>query len=242
LFRTQNTPHQIKTVFHQKMKRRFDEFINADVSDHLQSMLPPPIPLPAPPAFGNQVPHAAPTIDVIDALLSVARGHSTQSSSTQTAADAAASEPLEPRFFPCTFDGCTKRFSSRANMQSHERIHYPPFYCEVRSCKIAFDDMESMLAHQSQHQRPCVCDWPGCHKTFCRGNDLKVHQRTHTGERPYACSFPGCGRAFTQNSTLKTHYRLHSGEKPFECSICLMSFVSRSHLNAHVRALHMPYQ
>lgn len=46
-----------------------------------------------------------------------------------------------------------------------------------------------------------------CNKTFSRSDNLRTHQRIHTGEMPYACRF--CGKDFRWKSALSNHEDLH---------------------------------
>ncbi|KPP78796.1 hypothetical protein Z043_101680, partial [Scleropages formosus] len=70
---------------------------------------------------------------------------------------------------------------------------------------------------------PSICDFTDCGRRFSRSDQLKRHQRRHTGVKPFQCDT--CQRKFSRSDHLKTHTRTHtaetaiwsSGEKPFNC-------------------------
>ena len=57
---------------------------------------------------------------------------------------------------------------------------------------------------------------------FTHNNNLKKHERIHTGVKPNAYST--CENMFTHNSNHKMHQRIHTGVKTYACSTCGKTF------------------
>ena len=78
-------------------------------------------------------------------------------------------------------------------------------------------------------KRPYQCKT--CHNYYDYFSNLKVHQRTHTGEKPFQCKT--CGKRFAQFIVLRRHETTHTGDKPFKCKICNTFFTRRDSLTKH---------
>lgn len=98
----------------------------------------------------------------------------------------------------------------------------------AKNNRVTFDVRKIRREHlREDDSHLCVI----CGKTFSRIGNLRIHQRSHTGEKPYGCV--QCGRRFSQAGDLKKHKRVHTGEKPYYCHQCGKSFSRGENLKRH---------
>jgi len=111
--------------------------------------------------------------------------------------------------FPCTHEGCDKKFQWKRDMKQHERIHTG----------------EKLL----------VCSV--CEKKFTTRQALLHHVVVHTGERPFQCAV--CGNRFTQPANLRTHVKKRhnysvESNKQNKCEYCGEPHASIVGLHQHL--------
>ncbi|XP_037118638.1 putative histone-lysine N-methyltransferase PRDM6 [Syngnathus acus] len=92
---------------------------------------------------------------------------------------ALAKSGTKAKAFPCSVEGCERRFSRSDELNRHVRVHtgQKPFQCGV------------------------------CARSFSRSDHLTTHTRTHTGEKPFSCDV--CGKRFARSDERKRHGRVH---------------------------------
>ncbi|XP_076444934.1 uncharacterized protein LOC143282926 [Babylonia areolata] len=131
--------------------------------------------------------------------------------------------------FECTV--CGKKFTRKAHLKRHLRIHEPekPFkcpHCDYRGCERS-DISKHLLIHEEPKH---VCEV--CQKAFRHIKNKELHVKRHNGQRDYkcgVCDFYG----YTFTDIRKHIERKHADIKTVSCEKCSMHFKCEQHLREH---------
>ncbi|CAF5095383.1 unnamed protein product [Rotaria magnacalcarata] len=93
--------------------------------------------------------------------------------------------PQNKTIYKCLYYGCTKSYSNRSLLRSHERTH--------------------------PGVKPYQCTWPDCEWKCGRSDELTRHLRKHAGVKSFACK--QCDRAFSRSDHLSQHLKRHVANK-----------------------------
>ncbi|XP_045505787.1 zinc finger protein 32-like isoform X2 [Colias croceus] len=130
---------------------------------------------------------------------------------------------------------CHKILTSKLSLRNHYKIH-TGFDVVCEHCGKKFITRRLLLMHcRAKHgyEKTDKCSY--CDYKASNAEQVKIHERLHTGEKPYVCN--ECNAGFHRKSSYLQHIAIHLPEKTVQCDQCPARFKSvtlmRIHKNRH---------
>ncbi|XP_030036546.2 gastrula zinc finger protein XlCGF17.1 [Manduca sexta] len=134
---------------------------------------------------------------------------------------------------------CHKILTSKLSIRNHYKIH-TGFDVVCEHCGKKFITRRLLLMHcRAKHgyEKTDKCSY--CDYRASNAEQVKIHERLHTGERPYVCK--ECNAGFHRKSSYLQHVAIHLPEKTVQCDQCSARFKSVTLMRIH-KSRHRPPQ
>ena len=99
---------------------------------------------------------------------------------------------------------CDQKFPFKSQRDGHERTHSDKtrHHCSRPNCTLSFRRLSDLKSHEAKHDQPPIkCQY--CEYENVDKQNVKQHERTHTGEKPYQCN--NCKQKFMFAVQRKRH-------------------------------------
>ncbi|OWR48019.1 hypothetical protein KGM_215021 [Danaus plexippus plexippus] len=132
---------------------------------------------------------------------------------------------------------CRKILTSRLSLRNHYKIH-TGFDVVCEHCGKKFITRRLLLMHcRAKHgyEKTDKCSF--CDYRASNAEQVKIHERLHTGEKPFVCK--ECNTGFHRKSSYLQHIAIHLPEKTVQCDQCSARFKSVTLMRIH-KSRHRP--
>lgn len=139
-------------------------------------------------------------------------------------------------------DICGSKFKSTTYLKIHKDTHAITKVFSCKICRKLFKTIRTLRDHERTHKETEPLDCHVCGKKLKNNLTLKNHLRDHFTPG-VACL--ECGRSFSNKHVLKDHIAAqHENVRSFVCQFegCGHAYFTSSHLNYHVKAVHLGMQ
>ena len=170
-------------------------------------------------------------------------------------------DSLSPKKYACKI--CWKRFSSKPQFESHQKIHEneKPQECKtcgqrlslscimnehkkVKTTEVSYNSESNADLNPEKLKSDGLTnnelDVLKAEEFDEESNVIKSEEKSNKAEHPYKCK--ACGKLFTLGYNLKRHEKIHRNERPYQCTTCLKYFRRKCHLIKHNKKIHQIYE